>query len=68
MLEPVAYHGLAILECIRPSENTDIMVTRRYSPLRGLTSSSCGGLRPSAKVFFALRAKKEANYDIFGVH
>ena len=33
--------------------------TRRYSPLRGPTSSSCGGLRPSAEAFFALRAKKE---------
>ena len=28
--------------------------TRRYSPLYGLTSSSCGGLRPTAKAFFAL--------------
>ena len=33
--------------------------TRSYSPLCGLTSSSCGGLWPSAKAFFALRAKKE---------
>ena len=32
--------------------------TRRYSPLRGLTSSSCGGLRPTAEAFFALWAKK----------
>ena len=32
--------------------------TRRYGPLRGPTSSSCGGLRPSAEAFFALRAKK----------
>ena len=32
--------------------------TRRYSPLRGLTCSSCGGLRPPAEAFFALRAKK----------
>ena len=36
-----------------------VIYTRRYSPLRGLTSSSCGGLRPSAEAFFALRAKKE---------
>ena len=36
-----------------------IPVTKRYSPLRGLTSSSSGGLRPSAEAFFALRAKKE---------
>ena len=27
--------------------------TRRYSPLRGLTSSSCGGLRPTAEAFFS---------------
>ena len=33
--------------------------TKRYGPLRGPTSSSCGGLRPSAEAFFALRAKKE---------
>ena len=26
--------------------------TRRYGPLRGPTSRSCGGLRPSAKAFF----------------
>ena len=36
-----------------------IMITRRYDPLRGPTSSSCGGLRPSAEAFFALGAKKE---------
>ena len=34
------------------------ITTRRYGPLRGPTSSSCGGLRPSAEAFFALRAKK----------
>ena len=33
--------------------------TRRYGPLPGPTSSSCGGLRPSAEAFFTLRAKKE---------
>ena len=32
-------------------------LTRRYSPLRGLTSTSCGGLWPSAEGFFW--AKKE---------
>ena len=31
--------------------------TRRYGPLRGPTSSSCGGLGPSAEAVFALRAK-----------
>ena len=33
--------------------------TRRYGPLRGPTSSSCGGLWPLAKAFFALRPKKQ---------
>ena len=33
--------------------------TRRYGPLRGPTSSSCGGLQPSAEALFALWAKKE---------
>ena len=44
--------------------------TRRYGPLRGLTSSSCGGLRPLAEAFFALWAKKELImlfWPIFGV-
>ena len=36
-----------------------ITITRRYGQLRGPTSSSCGELRPLAKAFFALRAKKE---------
>ena len=31
--------------------------TRRYGPLRGPTSTSCGGLWPSVEAFFALRAK-----------
>ena len=35
------------------------MKTRRYGPLRGPTSSSCGGLWPLAEAFFALWAKKE---------
>ena len=29
-----------------------------YGPLRGPTSGSCEGLRPSAKAFYALRATK----------
>ena len=33
--------------------------TRKYSPLRGFTSGSCGRLRPSAQDFFRLCAKKE---------
>ena len=31
---------------LRNELNTSSQGTRRYSPLRGLTSSSCGGLRP----------------------
>ena len=44
------------------------MITRRYGPLRGPTSSSCGGLRPLAQAFF--RAKKELImlfWPIFGI-
>ena len=32
--------------------------TRRYGPLRGPISSSCGGLRSSVETFFGLRAWK----------
>ena len=39
-----------------------LAATRRYSPLRGLSSSSCGRLRPLAKASFALRAKKSFLY------
>ena len=49
--------GYRILRTNLPSST--IYMTRRYSPLRGLTSSSCGGLRPSAEAFFALRLKKD---------
>ena len=41
--------------------------TRRYGLLRGPTSSSCGGLWPSAEAFFALRARKELFWPIFGI-
>ena len=44
--------------------------TIRYGPLRGPTSSYCGGLRPSAEAFLALRAKKELItlfWPIFGI-
>ena len=34
-----------------------ITSTRRYGPLRGPTSSSCGGLRPSTEGFFLLQKK-----------
>ena len=33
--------------------------TRRWGPLRGPSSSSCGGLRPRPWHFFAIRAKKD---------
>ena len=38
--------------------------TRRYGQLRGLTSSSCGGLRPSAEAFFCPLGKQTAYYDV----
>ena len=38
--------------------------TRRYSPLSGPTSSSCGGLRPLAKVFLPYGQKKRAYYAV----
>ena len=47
-----------------------IIITRRYGLLRGPTSSSCGGLWPSAEAFFALWAKKELImliWPIFGI-
>ena len=46
---------LCVCVCAPPSP----IHTKRYSPLRGLTSSSCGGLQPLAKAFFPLRAKTE---------
>ena len=45
--------------CFRGIYFRCIVFTRRYGPLGGPTSSSCGGLRPSAEAFLALRAKKE---------
>ena len=41
-----------------------LWTTRRYSPLRGLTSISCGGLRPSAEGFFCPSGKKRAYYTV----
>ena len=40
--------------------------TSRCGPLRGPSSSSCGGLWPSAEAFFALWAKKRSFYVCFG--
>ena len=47
--------------------NYAFKLTRRYGPLRGPTSSSCGGLRPSAEAFFALQAKKSLWEQMFHV-
>ena len=41
-----------------------ITTTRRYGPLRGPTSSSCGGLRPSTEGFFSPSGKKRAYYAV----
>ena len=38
--------------------------TKRYGPLRGPTSSSCGGIRPSADGFFCPSGKKRAYYAV----
>ena len=45
---------------------TILVNTRRYGPLRGPTSSSCGGLWPSAEAFFALHAVIMLFWPIFG--
>ena len=41
-------------------QNPKLDYTRRYSPLRGLTSSSCGGLRP--RLFLPFGQKKSLLY------
>ena len=38
--------------------------TRRYGPLRGPTSSSCGVIRPSAEGFFCPSCKKRTYYAV----
>ena len=43
-----------------------INCTRRCGPLRGPSSSSCGGLRPSAEAFFCPLGKKRSFYVCFG--
>ena len=43
-----------------------IGVTRRCGPLRGPSSSSCGGLRRSAEAFFSPSGKKISFYVCFG--
>ena len=42
--------------------------TRRYSPLRGPTSSFCRWLWPSAKGFFALWPKKDLDMLFWSIH
>ena len=41
--------------------------TRRYSPLCGLTSSSCGGLWPTTEASFALQAKTKVFFSFLSV-
>ena len=42
-----------------------VQFTRRYSLLRGLSSSSCGRFRPTAEASFTLRAKKRFVSSVF---
>ena len=44
--------------------NWTIILTRRYGTLRRPTSSSCGGLRPSAEGFFGPSGKKRPYYTV----
>ena len=52
-------HTAGGLDKLNTVLNSQVRLTGRYSPLRGLTSSSCKGLWPLANAFFALWAKKE---------
>ena len=61
------------LQFLQPSKKGDqnkqrtcFNTTRRCGPLRGPSSSSCGGLRPSAEVFFCPSGKKRSFYVCFG--
>ena len=47
-----------VLSCVL-SHSLSVQIARRYGHLRGLTSSSCGGLWPSTEAFLAVWAKKE---------
>ena len=67
---PIISGSGSITENLGVFVENQIRETRRYGLLRGPTSSSCGGLWPSAEAFFALRAKKELFmlfWPIFGV-
>ena len=46
------------LKCLLVYQARKKKETRRYGPLRGPTSSSCGGLHPSSEAFFALLEKR----------
>ena len=53
------------LEVILKELNLSIppfIMTRRYGPLSGPTSSSCGGLRPLAEAFFAKAFREKRVY------
>ena len=54
-----------ILENLSVQMISFLITTRRYSPLRGPTFSSCRGLWPI--YFFALWAKKRAYYDVLAI-
>ena len=48
--------------------NVFFMTTKRCGPLRGPSSSSCGGLQPLAEAFFCPPGKKRSFYICFGQH
>ena len=51
--------------CLKCSSSC--IATRRYGPLRRPTSSSCGGLWPSAVGFFCPSGKKRAYYAVLAL-
>ena len=69
-LNPVSVSFGTNAQCTTVPQNAQYLCkryttyTRRYGPLRGPTPSSCRGLPPSAKAFFALRAKKRGYYAV----
>ena len=46
------------------SQGTPFTMTRRYGPLHGPTSSSCGGFHPSAEASFCPLGKKRPYYAV----
>ena len=55
--------GICICICI-----CILILTRRCGPLRGPSSSSCGGRWPSAEAFFCPSGQKRALFIYFGPH